>query len=129
MDTLPRTRLIKLEGDAAKEAATSGVDAAIKARKFAPAQRDSLVKMAIGSPTEFAELIKATADGAILPSGERGQDGAETYGELEPTQTELSVAKQAGVTREEIIATKARTRGIAVPEPVAKVLAARASAK
>ena len=122
-------RIVALENEGATDKARREVDEAIKARKFTPASRDTLIKMATGSPTEFGELVKATPDNAVLITGEKGTDGdGDNMTELEPTQTELEVAAKMGLTREELIEQKAIDRGMNVPEPVAKVLAERRKA-
>lgn len=120
-------RIVALEAEGATERAQRDVDAAIKAGKFAPASRETLVKMAIGSPTEFGELIQATPENAILAGREIGSDNSpeRELGDLEPTKTELEIAAKTGLTREDLIAAKAQARGVVVPADVAKVLAER----
>jgi len=118
-------RIIALEGANASEKATRSVDEAIKAGKFAPASRDTLIKMATGSPTEFGELVASTPENAIMGK-EKGHDGSGgELGDLEPTVKELEYGLKMGLTREELIKQKAEDMGKEIPEDVAKVLAAR----
>jgi len=122
-------RIVALENERATEKARREVDEAIKARKFTPASRDTLIKMATGSPTEFGELVEATPNNAVLITGEKGKDGdGDDLTELEPTQTELAVAAKMMLTREELIEQKAIDRGMNVPPEIAKVLAERRKA-
>lgn len=119
-------RIVALESERATDKATASVDAAIKARKFTPASRDTLIKMATGSPTEFSDLVKATPDNAVLGTGEIGKDGEDKdAGDLEPTELELSIGNQVNMSREELIEQKAIALGKDVPDDVAKVLAER----
>jgi cation transport regulator len=123
-------RIVALEGESATEKARREVDEAIKARKFTPASRDTLIKLATGNPVEFGEMVKATPDNAVLASiGEKGSDGDgnNDIGELEPTQSELNIAARMNTSREELIEQKARDAGKPVPESIAKVLAERRS--
>ena len=124
-------RIIALENERATEKARSDVDTAIKARKFAPASRDTLIKMATSSPTEFGELVKATPDNAIIAALEVGRDGdgGNDISDLEPTQTELAVGAKMMLSREELIAQKAIDAGKNVPDSIAKVLAERRKAQ
>jgi len=128
-----RKEIIVLKDRAANEDATKDVDKAIKAGKFAPASRDTLIKLAVSSPAEFGKLVKATPDNIILAKkGETGGDGDGSGGEigdLEPTTHELAIGKQIGVSREELVEAKARKAGVPVPESVAKVLVAARAAK
>ena len=116
-------RIVALEGESATEKARREVDEAIKARKFVPASRETLIKMATGNPTEFGELIKATPENAVLLStGEKGRDGdGETPIEL--SEVEKKMALQLGLSAEEFIEQKALDAGKPVPAEVAKVLA------
>ncbi len=119
-------RIVALEGESATEKARREVDAAITARKFTPASRDTLIKMATGNPVEFGELVTATPDNAVLASAEVGRDtDGDEIGELEPTKTEMESAVKLGLTREELIEQKARDAGKPVPESVGKILAER----
>lgn len=124
-------RIIALENERATEKARNDVDTAIKARKFAPASRDTLIKMATSSPTEFGELVKATPDNAIIAALEVGRDGdgGNDISDLEPTQTELAVGAKMMLSREELIAQKAIDAGKNVPDSIAKVLAERRKAQ
>ena len=123
-------RIIALENERATEKARSDVDTAIKARKFAPASRDTLIKMAASSPIEFGELVKATPDNAIIVALEVGRDGdgGNDISDLEPTQTELAVGAKMMLSREELIEQKAIDAGRNVPDSIARVLAGRRKA-
>lgn len=123
--------VVTLKDKDAKSEATTKVDTAIRARKFTPAARDTLIKLAISSPTQFDEMVKATPDNAILAkAGEAGHDG-ETDGttDFEPSAEQAKILAATGVSREEFIEQRARDLGKPVPTTVAKVLAERRSAK
>ena len=118
-------RLVSLEGVSAMEKATRDVDEAIKARRFVPASRETLIKMAVGNPAEFGELIKATPENAVLlNTGEKGRDG-DGGTPIELTETERKMALQLGLSPEEFMEQKALDAGKPVPTEVAMVLAAR----
>lgn len=122
-----RKQIVALQTERATDKARHDVDEAIKARKFTPASRDTLIKLATGSPAEFGEMVKATPDNAVLITGETGRDGGDIT-ELEPTHAELDMAVKMGLSREELIEQKAIDEGKDVPEAVAKVLAERRKA-
>lgn len=122
-----RKRLLELEQANALSLATTAVDDAIKARKFVPASRDTLVKMAVASPDTFAELVKNTPEikalsGELGTSGQRDTvvSGAFDESDYEPTAQELAIAEQTGVTRETIIRQKAEDKGVKVPADYGK---------
>ena len=118
-------RIVALESESATEKARREVDEAITARRFVPASRETLIKMAVGNPAELGELIKATPENAVLLStGEKGRDGdGETPIEL--SETEKKMVLQLGLSAEEFIEQKALDAGKPVPAEVATVLAGR----
>lgn len=105
-------QLITLTTDKAKGEVTTSVDEAIKARKFMPASRDGLIKLALADKSAFDELVKTTPANAVL-SPERGTTAtSDIPSEIEPTEIELTIAAQTGVTREMLVAQKAKEAGI-----------------
>tara|TARA_Y100000310_G_scaffold333905_2_gene412435 strand:+ start:8639 stop:9892 length:1254 start_codon:yes stop_codon:yes gene_type:complete len=118
-----RLRVIDLETEGATAKASALVDTAIKAGKFVPAVRDQLVKIAVSDPEEFATMAKNTPDNAVFAAGAKGTASEDSF-ELtvyEPTAEELILAKQTGLSREEVILQKMADAGV---EPPANVLAA-----
>lgn len=122
-------KILQLEQAAALSAATTSVDDAIKEGKFLPASRDTLIKMAAGSPDTFAELVKSTPAKSALLSGELGTSRTSADGgkagdfdpaAFEPTEAEMQVALAMGNTRETVIRQKAEDAGIKVPESFGK---------
>lgn len=105
-------QIVILTNDKARSEVTTAVDEAIKAKKFMPASRDSLIKLALADKDAFDEMVKSTSANSILTS-ERGTSAtSELPSELEPTELELKIAAQIGMTKEKLIAQKAKDAGI-----------------
>jgi len=109
------TRLIQLENERAKEGVTVKVDEAIKSRRFMPASRDSLIKLAMHDSAAFDDLVKGTPENSVLgpEKGSSTSEGIPT--EAEPTESELKVAAQMGLDKDTIVQFKAREAGVELP--------------
>lgn len=92
-------RLARIEGERARDAAAAAVDGAIKAGRFVPAQRESLVSLALHDMKAFETLADATP--VSLALGEKGSAGRPDAADLEPTEAEVKVMMAAGFTRED----------------------------
>lgn len=107
-------RLAKIEGEQARGAATSAVDLAIKAGKFVPAQRESLVSLALHDMKAFQTLEAQSPVSVHL--GEKGTAGKVDASELEPAEDEVKFMMSAGYSRDEALdalrAKRAADRGI-----------------
>lgn len=130
-------KMLTLENNNAAQAATDAADAAIKASKFAPAVRGSLIKMALGDPKGFEEYVKGTPVITGMAPGVIGTtDDPEKFdfSEFEPDAVQIKMMAQTGVTREEYILQgmkdAAELKEISVEELVpTKVLASLAPKK
>lgn len=115
------TRILELEKREATSNARALVETAIDDGKLLPAQREQSLKFAIRDPEGFTDFVKSQPK--ILDFSERGtsSDGSNGSDEsdFEPTKMELDLARQTGVSREEIIVQKMRDSG---KEPSAKLL-------
>ncbi len=100
-------KVLTLENDKAKSTATEAADAAIKASKFAPAVRSSLIQMALDNSKGFEELVKNTPVIAgmaigVIGSADRNDADAD-LSEYEPDAEQLKLAIQLGNTKEGFI--------------------------
>lgn len=105
------TRVIELEKREALANAKALVDGAINDGRLLPAQREQSLKFALRDPEGFSEFVKTQPK--LLNFGERGTSGTgeSDEAEFEPTQLELDIARQTGVTREQIIVQKMEDAG------------------
>lgn len=110
-------RLTTLEGERARGSAAASVDAAIKAGKFVPAQRETLVQMAIHDLAAFETLAGATPVTVAL--GLKGSDGPVDTTAFEPSADELRIAMSMGLSRDAAVtlhrAEKAAAAGVTLP--------------
>ena len=105
MDT-QASEILGLKNDKAAQAANEAADAAIKASKFAPAVRSNLVKMALGDPEAFTELVKSTPVIVGMTTGVIGtSEDPETFdfSKYEPSADQLKLMRQTGVSRDEFV--------------------------
>lgn len=105
-------RVLELETREAASNARAAVEKAIDDGKLLPAQREQSMKFALRDPDGFNDFIKSQP--TILEFGERGTSsggGDNDESEFEPTKLELDLAKQTGLSREEIIVQKMRDAG------------------
>lgn len=114
------TRLVTLENDKAKGAATDKVDAAIKAGRFVPAVRDQLVTMALSNEDAFDNMVKNTPAESVLTSSIIGSEDVETWdlSGYEPSKDQLALMTQTGVSRDEFVLQAIEDSGDNVPEKV-----------
>ena len=109
-------KVLKLETREASTNARSLVEGAITDGKLLPAQREQSLKFALRDPDGFTEFVKTQPK--LLDFGEHGTsetgDGDES--EFEPTKMELDIARQTGLTREQIVVQKMEDAG-QVPSP------------
>jgi phage I-like protein len=105
-------RLIALEEENRREKAERMVDAAVASGRVQPALRGMALKLALRDPKDFEEFA------AKLPGIDLTERGVATDADLaglEPTATELVVAKQLGISRVQLIKQKAADKGIDLP--------------
>jgi hypothetical protein len=119
-------RILSLEGQLASGSAERQVDAAIAANKLLPKQRDTALKMALRDPKEFEDFLE-TQPSNLVDLSERGTAGdvVDASGrrvdltELEPTASEIDMAKKLGTWSPEhrvsLMKTKAEAKGIELP--------------
>lgn len=112
-------RVIDLENRLANEDATRKVDEAIKAGRFAPATRDSLIKFALSDSEGFDKYVEATPINASFASGESGSSQNEG-GLPEVSESELKIAATMGLTKNDLIRQKAEEQGIELPDDFGK---------
>ena len=105
-------RIITLEEDNRREKAERMVEAAVAQGRVQPALREMALKLALRDPADFEEFA------AKLPGIDLTERGVATDADLaglEPTATELVVAKQLGISRAQLIKQKAADKGIDLP--------------
>lgn len=105
-------RIISLEEINRREKAERMVDAAVTSGRVQPALREMALKLALRDPADFEEFA------AKLPGIDLTEHGVATDADLaglEPTATEMVVAKQLGVSRIQLIKQKAADQGIDLP--------------
>lgn len=112
-----------LQGSVARLEAERLVTAALQAGKLAPAQQDYAMKVALRGSEELEEFLKTAA--VSVQFGEKGTSAAgESAGvdltALEPTPSELEIAKQMGTSKLDLMRTKAAAKGIDLPEDFGK---------
>ena len=93
-------RLAAIEGERARDAAVARVDAEIKAGKFVPAQRETLVALALSDLSAFDAFAGASPAGVAIALGEKGTAVDTDAAAFEPTQAELEVAMKMGLSRD-----------------------------
>lgn len=86
-------RVRELETKLAQRDASEAVDAAVKARKLAPAQREWAETYALKDPAGFKAYVKAAPE--VFAAGERGSDGDAPEPESELVQFRKLVAERA----------------------------------
>lgn len=106
-----------LIGDRTRETASAAVDNAIKAGKFVPAQRDTLVKLALLDLPAFEAM--AGAQPVTVALGLKGSDGPADTAAFEPSAEEVAVSMSMGMSREAAVALhraeKAAAAGVTLP--------------
>lgn len=104
-------RVRELETKLAERDAKDAVDAAVKARKLAPAQRDWAETYALKDPAGFKAYVKAAPE--VFAAGEHGSDGDAPEPESEVVQFRKLVAERvkAGMSIDEA------QRQVATEEP------------
>jgi hypothetical protein len=105
------TRVIELEKREAETNARTLVETAITDGKLLPAQREQSLKFALRDPEGFTSFVKSQPK--LLDFGERGtsESGDDDESEFEPTKLELEIARQTGVSREQIMVQKMEDAG------------------
>ena len=104
-------RVLKLEDENRQTKAAAIVDAAIAEGRILPKDRERSIKLALNDLDDFKEFAKTLR----VDLNERGRQMDAAMAALEPTEGELASARQAGVTREQLIAQKARDAGVSIP--------------
>lgn len=97
------TQLKTLQDDRTEEKGKAAVDAAVRAGKIAPAQRDWALAYAKKDLAEFDKYVEAAP--VILSPDEAGRTDPPT-GEVTLTAEEKAVCKQSGLSEEKYLATK-----------------------
>ncbi len=111
-------RLATIEGERARDAAAADVHAAIEAGKAVPAQRETLMKMALSSPTDFRAFIAAAP--AVVKLGERGTSAGVDAAAFEPSADAVAVAMKMGLSPDAaadmLRRENARKAGVTLPQ-------------
>jgi len=108
-------RVAGLEREAALTEAKAKVDALMEAGKAVPAQRDTLVKLALADPKAFAEYTEATPE-LVKLAAEKGSSKASALDEVPLTDEDERRIRESGLNREAYIRTRAEQLGISLPE-------------
>jgi len=116
-------QIVSLTEKIALGEATTAVDDAIRAGRFTPASRVQLLKMAVGMPEEFTDLVKNTPENIILLGGEKGVDGDEESlaTEFALTAGEMEIADATGVSYNDVVKQKIVNAGHKVPQGMLEV--------
>lgn len=129
--TAAQQQLVELTGDRARRDAEAVVDIAIKEGRALPAQRDHLLKMAQTDLEGAKAFIQTLPKNGLIQFGERGtsKDGAIDYADLEPTESEIAVAKSVhgrydADVRVALMREKASRQGVELPADFGKEKAA-----
>ena len=119
-------KVLELETREASTNARSLVEGAITDGKLLPAQREQSLKFALRDPEGFTEFVKTQPK--LLDFGEHGtsETGDEDESAFEPTKLELDIARQTGITREQIMVQKMEDEG---HTPSAKLMEAASGEK
>lgn len=91
-------RLATIEGERARDAAAAAVEGAIQAGKAVPAQRETLMRMALGDMTTFQDFIGSAP--VVVQLGERGTSRGADAAAYEPSAEELKAAMKMGLSRD-----------------------------
>lgn len=105
-------RIIALEEENRHEKAERMVEAAVASGRVQPTLKEMALKLALRDPKDFEEFVSRLPG---IDLRERGVATDADMVELEPTVTEMTVAKQLGVSREQLIRQKAADKGIELP--------------
>lgn len=106
-----RQQLIEVNSRFRQKEAEWVVDSAIQAGRVLPKDRDMSIKLAINDPDSFRQFASTLR----VDLNERGAAIDAAMAEIEPTEDEIRIAASMGVTREQLIAEKAKEKGITVP--------------
>lgn len=114
-------RILTLEGTEGRRSAEVLVDEAIQKGRLIPAQRETAVKLAIASGSDFEAYLKTSPEGQV-PMGEKGQAGdgiAADLAALEPTPAQVEAAKALNIWspqhRIELMRENAKEKGVELP--------------
>jgi len=103
-----QAKVVLLESKVASDKVTIEVDTAIKARRFMPAARESLIKLALHDSEAFQDLVKNTPENTVL-APEAGSSGDGNKAE-DVSDSELKIAAQMGLTKEDLTKSKERNK-------------------
>jgi hypothetical protein len=116
-------QIVKLTGEGAARQATELVDGLIAETRLLPAQRGEAIKMALRDYKGAKAFFETQQKGAIK-LGERGTADDETIAGLEPTESQIEMAKSMGIWSPEqrilIMRDNATAKGIELPADFGK---------
>jgi ATP-dependent protease ClpP protease subunit len=104
-------RILALEDRNRQKEAEWTVDTAIQQGRVAPKDRDLALKLALSDADGFAKF----AANLRVDLNERGMAMDAAMAAIEPTADEVRIGATMGVTREQLIAQKAKDAGVALP--------------
>lgn len=104
-------RILALEDRNRQKEAAYAVDSAIAQGRVAPKDRELALKLALNDADGFEQFAKNLR----VDLDERGRAMDATMAAIEPTEAEIALGRQMGLTREQIMAQKAKDAGIQVP--------------
>lgn len=111
-------RVAAMEGQDATEKATAKVEALLHEGRLLPAQRGTVIQLAMSQPDVFDAWAKELP--VIVKLGERGTSEAELLASIEPTEVEKATAQAAGLYgpdwRTSYMRMKAAQQGVTLPD-------------
>jgi hypothetical protein len=115
-------RVAAMEGQDAKEKAETQVEALLREGRLLPAQRGTVIQLAMSQPAIFDAWAKDLP--VIVKLGERGTSEAELLATIEPTEVEKATAQAAGLMtptwRTDYMRMKAAQQGVTLPDNFGK---------
>lgn len=124
LETEFNNKIAVINADRHQEQAVAKVDALIARGKIRPVYRETALDLAINLSAEKFDAYVATLHNVDL--SERGVASGSELADLEPTATEIAIAKQMGTwdaskpneSRMALMRTKAQDRGLEIPAEV-----------
>lgn len=112
-ESVMNQRIAALEEERRQEKAHHKVENLVMRGKIKPAQREFALNLALTmAPDKFDEFA-STLQGVDLT--ERGVASGSELAALEPTSAEMKLAKEMGLTRDDMMRQKAKNQGLTIP--------------